>query len=288
MNALTKIVLKRLSRVARPYLKPTGLLQTSGVYGRAAIAWRPGAERVLVLAPHMDDEVMGCGGALALHAQRGAHIVVAYMTDGCGGGENISTLAGAARTRAEREITRLRKEEARRALAVLGVHTLAFLDSRDGELQQCSSAIERLQRLLLEVRPEILYLPFYAEEHPDHRATSDVLLHAMQDVNAHFHCFGYEVWTPLPPNCLVRIDEVVELKRRALGEYASQLQQADYVHACLGLNAHRSIGLQGARNGYAEAFHAAPVDVYIEQYLAYCALRVRPPLERTPALEAHA
>ena len=76
MNALTKVMLKRLSRAARPYLKSSGLLQVSGVYNRSALVWEPGAERVVVLAPHMDDETIGCGGTLALHAQR--HQLAAY------------------------------------------------------------------------------------------------------------------------------------------------------------------------------------------------------------------
>ena len=39
MNALTKVMLKRLSRAARPYLKSSGLLQVSGVYNRSALVW---------------------------------------------------------------------------------------------------------------------------------------------------------------------------------------------------------------------------------------------------------
>ncbi len=83
---------------------------------------------------------------------------------------------------------------------------------------------------------------------------------------------GYEVWTPLFPNCLVRIDSTVETKKQALQEYRSQLEQCDYLHASIGLNAHRSAGLinpPGARGGYAEAFYAAPLAEYREQFTAY-------------------
>jgi hypothetical protein len=42
------------------------------------------ASRVLVLAPHMDDEVIRCGGVVARHVAAGAQVAVAYMTDGRG------------------------------------------------------------------------------------------------------------------------------------------------------------------------------------------------------------
>src|SRR5688572_2212586 len=82
MNTFTKVLLKPLSRAARPYVRSVGLLQVSSVYNRSALVWEPGAETVLALAPHMDDETMGCGGTLALHAQRGATVTVAFLTDG--------------------------------------------------------------------------------------------------------------------------------------------------------------------------------------------------------------
>src|SRR5882757_7184185 len=97
MNVMIRWWLKRLSRAARPYLQSSGLLQTSGVYNRTAMVWAPGRERVVVLAPHMDDETIGCGGTLALHAQRGAEITVVFMTDGRAGSTELSTLTGAER-----------------------------------------------------------------------------------------------------------------------------------------------------------------------------------------------
>ena len=118
-----------------------------------------------------------------------------------------------------------------------------------------------------------MYLPFYLEEHADHRAASKVLLDAVAGTDLQFQCFGYEVWTPLFPNCLVRIDRTMPLKKDALAQYASQLAEADYLHACVGLNAHRSAGLLDARNGYAEAFQVSSLAAYRELYNTYCASR---------------
>jgi LmbE family N-acetylglucosaminyl deacetylase len=272
MKQLTKALLKRLSRAARPYLQSHGLLQVSGVYNRSAMVWQPGAEKILVLAPHMDDETIGCGGTLALHAQRGAQITVVFLTDGRNGSSEVNTLYGEERQRKQQELIELRTTEARAALQRLGVNRMVCLDAEDGALDKCDWAAEKLRDVLLKHQPEIVYLPFYLEEHPDHRAASRVLLDAVAGTSLQFQCMGYEVWTPLFPNCLVRIDSTIETKKQALQEYRSQLQQCDYLHASIGLNAHRSAGLlnpRGFQGGYAEAFYATPLPQYREQFTTY-------------------
>lgn len=276
MKVLTKALLKRLSRAARPYLRSSGLLQVSGVYNHSAMVWQPGAENVLVLAPHMDDETIGCGGTLALHAQRGARITVVFLTDGRNGSSEVNTLYGEQRERKQQELIELRTTEARAALQRLGAHRMICLDAEDGALEKCDWAAEKLRDVLLKQQPDLVYLPFYLEEHPDHRAASRVLLDAASGTSLQFQCMGYEVWTPLFPNCLVRIDATVEVKKQALREYASQLKQCDYLHASIGLNAHRSAGLinpPGSSGGYAEAFYATPLPRYREQFSEYSARR---------------
>lgn len=269
MKILTKVLLKRLSRAARPYLKSSGLLQVSGVYNHSAMVWEPGAEKVLVLAPHMDDETIGCGGTLVLHARRGAQITVMFLTDGRSGSSEINTLYGEERERREKELIEIRTTEARTALQRLGVNRMICLDAEDGALSQCAWAAEKLRDVLRKLQPDIVYLPFYLEEHADHRAASQVLLDAAAGTSLEFQCMGYEVWTPLFPNCLVRIDDSIEVKKQALQEYSSQLLQCDYLHASIGLNAHRSAGLMnapGSKGGYAEAFYATPLRQYREQF----------------------
>jgi len=276
MKIFTKILLKRLSRAARPYLRSSGLLQVSGVYNHSAMVWQPGAERVLVLAPHMDDETIGCGGTLALHAQRGAQITVMFLTDGRNGSSEVNVMYGEERARRQQELIELRTTEARGALQRLGVNRMVCLDAEDGALDKCSWAAEKLRDVLMKLQPHVVYLPFYLEEHPDHRAASQVLLDAAAGTSLQFQCMGYEVWTPLFPNCLVRIDATVEIKKQALQEYRSQLQQCDYLHASIGLNAHRSAGLMsepGSTGGYAEAFYATSLPQYREQFATYSAGR---------------
>lgn len=113
MKTLTRILLKRLSRAARPYLRWSGLLQVSGVYNHSAMVWEPGAQKVLVLAPHMDDETIGCGGTLALHAQRGAQITVMFLTDGRNGSSEVNMMFGKEREQRQKELIETRTSTSR-------------------------------------------------------------------------------------------------------------------------------------------------------------------------------
>jgi N-acetylglucosamine malate deacetylase 1 len=259
VKALTKFFLRALSRTSRPYLRSQGLLRVTKIFNKSALEWQPSDERIVVLAPHMDDEVIGCGGTLARHIACGSHVTVVFLTDGRGGG----AAAG------ETNIAATRKHEAQLALAELGITRMVFLDAEDGRLGANADLVDALRSALVATRPDIVYLPFFLEEHPDHRAASALLSEAVSGAGMSFQCHGYEVWTPLFPNCLVRIDETVEAKRRAIGHYQSQLAEADYLHTALGLNAYRSSALADGECRYAEAFYAVSLSQYLDLFRCY-------------------
>lgn len=269
MNILTRQLLRVLSRTARPYLRSHGMLRVKKVFNRSALEWTPSNERIVVLAPHMDDEVIGCGGTLALHAACGADITIVFLTDGRGGG------APGATESARAALAATRKEESRLALADLGITKIMYLDGEDGRLgatAQLGTAADltvRLRAAIEAARPEILYLPSFLEEHPDHRAASALLAEAVRGTRLAFRCHAYEVWTPLFPNCFVRIDATIEAKRRALVHYQSQLAEADYLHTALGLNAYRSSAFLDGACRYAEAFCSVSLPQYLDQFRAY-------------------
>ncbi|HTT02823.1 MAG TPA: PIG-L deacetylase family protein [Steroidobacteraceae bacterium] len=268
MKPVTRALLRQFAKAARPYLRSYGLLRTSKIFNATTLVWEPGAERVVVLAPHMDDETIGCGGTLARHVIAGASVHVIFLTDGRHGSQ-FGTASGDVIKAAEAQLIATRKEEARLALETLGVAKLSFLDVEDGALTGDTRASARLRALLEADPPELVYLPCFLEQHPDHFAANRVLLEAAQDSSLHFQCLGYEVWTPLFPNCVVKIDEVIELKKKALAQYRSQLAVADYLHTGLGLNAYRSAAFSRNYGLYAEAFCSMPLSEYRALYDAY-------------------
>jgi glycosyltransferase involved in cell wall biosynthesis/LmbE family N-acetylglucosaminyl deacetylase len=278
MNVVIKSILRRFVRVARPHLRFAGLLQTAGIFDRSAVVWSPGAERVLVLAPHMDDETIGCGGTLALHAQQGARICVVFLTDGRNGGGGIGALDGEARRLKQIELVAIRKREAAGALAALGISDMRCLEMCDGRLMaDADAAAVQLRAILDEVQPTLVYLPMFIEEHTDHRAASSVLLKALEHSPLDFLCAGYEVWTALFPNSLVNISSTLSKKREALSQYRSQLEDGDYLHACIGLNAYRSIALHKGQGSFAEAFFMCPLHTYRRAYAEFMTATQREP-----------
>ena len=231
------------------------LMQNAASCDQAADICEPGGGRIAVLAPHMDDEVLGCGGTIARHVRAGASVTVIFLTDGRHGSAANAALSEPERSRRQRELIETRKEEARRAGKILGVHALLFLDAEDQQLHGDTLAVERLRDALERQEPDLVYLPFFLERHVDHRAANEVLLAATSGTALDFECRGYEVWTPLFPNCVVRIDDVIELKRSALACYQSQLADMDYMHSGIGLSAYRSAAMGSHSGRFAEAFH---------------------------------
>lgn len=259
-------MLRQLSKRARPYLQAYGLLKT--VKYKTALVGNPGGGKVMVVAPHMDDEVIGCGGTLYKHILKGADATVVFVTDGRYGSKTLLKLSAQERRQREMEVATKRRAEAERALRILGVRDAVFLDAEEQSLLTAPELPGMLRSLLTSRRPDIVYLPCFLEEHADHRAVNQLLFQAVQGLNLDFDCCGYEVWTPLFPNYLVEIGDVIDVKCKALAEYSSQLADTDYVHTALGLNAFRA-GALLETHGYVEAFFMAGREEYLQLYCSH-------------------
>ena len=214
--------------------------------GDGPILAMPPFRTVLVLAAHPDDETAGCGGTMALLADAGATVEVAIATSGEGTiGADLDP----------GEVARRREGEARRACGVLGSRQPRFLSHPDGGLPSSLEVLSRdLGALVADVSPEAIFLPWFLDGHPDHQALGRALERCggLDGIEL----WGYETWTPLPPNRLVDITGVYERKERALAAYETAHLAFD-VSAMLGINRYRSAHAQIGR-GYAEAFLAAP------------------------------
>ncbi len=202
---------------------------------------------VLVIAPHPDDESIGCGGALCLHALRGDRITVVYLTSGELGLKHLP----------RRDAWLTREREAARAGRLLGVGRMVFLRLADWFVNESiEKGAAKLRPILKRAKPDLIYLPHDQEWHPDHKAAIPILRTALKDRGAAIPCLrAYEVWTPLTTHDHVEdISAVMPRKLRALRAHKSQLHEFDYVQAVSGLNQFR--GALAARRPFAEVFQS--------------------------------
>jgi N-acetylglucosamine malate deacetylase 1 len=197
------------------------------------------ARRVLVFAPHPDDETLGCGGTLAKLAGHCA-IKAVLVTDGSGAGELPEGTAN------------IRQAEFRSALAQLGVMDTIFLNQPDGNFYGSPHLAEDIVNLLGDFRPDWVFLPPPIDYHRDHLLISAFLAPLCRAADSVKQLVFYEVWSPVPATHVVDITGEWALKAAALGEHRTALACGDYARAIEGLNRFRGLYLGVDR--MAEAF----------------------------------
>jgi LmbE family N-acetylglucosaminyl deacetylase len=201
------------------------------------------AARTLVLAPHFDDEVLGCGGLIRKLVAAGAPVRVLFLTDGSGGIEEVDDRAA---------YSARRRREAQAASEVLGCAGFEVLEIRDGALAagRAAAAAAIRERLIAE-RPGLLLVPSPLEVSEDHRAafaalydvlaaSADALQPALAEVTRGLEVWLYEVNHPGYPDRLVDVSDSLATLERAMAIYASQEERHPYLRAGIGLRQFRT------------------------------------------------
>ena len=181
---------------------------------------------VLAIAAHRDDAELTCGGTLAKVARAGHRVGILDLTQGETG------------TRGSAE---LRAAESERAAKTLGVALRMNAGMRDAQLQNDEASRAQLVRLLRELRPKVVILPFPVGRHPDHRIASELgrdacylagLAKYAPTPGAEPHrpfkllyALAYRE-DPVKPSFVVDISDTFDTKMAAIRCYASQFDGA--------------------------------------------------------------
>lgn len=184
------------------------------------------AQAALVLAPHPDDEVFGCGGAIARHVSAGVSVSVVVLTDGALYGDAT-----------------VRQLECGQAAKVLGYGAPEFWNYPDRGLVCCDALVQRLVEKIAKMGADLVYAPSPWEVHPDHRQAHMLAVEAVRHSASNVRLALYEVGAPLRPNVLLDITALVETKKAAMCCFESQLKQQNYVAHMQALNRYRTFTL---------------------------------------------
>jgi LmbE family N-acetylglucosaminyl deacetylase len=163
--------------------------------------------KVLAVAPHPDDLEIGCGGTLAKLARAGHQVFVAVMTGGEAGGQ-----AG------------VRRREQEAAAKVYKASEVFWLGFKDTQVPVDKQSIDKLDAVLKQVRPDMVFAPHSNDTHQDHRNTAQIVLSATRYTH---NVLFYEVPTSVDfnPDVFVDITSALKPKVQALKAHKSQVHQ---------------------------------------------------------------
>jgi LmbE family N-acetylglucosaminyl deacetylase len=162
---------------------------------------------ILAIGPHPDDIEIGCGGALIKYAQAGHAVSLMVLTDGSYGADPS-----------------IRKTEQEEAVKYIGAKGLYWGGYRDTELGCSRELIVKIDTVIEQVKPDVVFLNFWADVHQDHRAAAQAAVSATRYIK---EVLFYEVPSTqhFEPDIFVDIQDVLDKKLHLLGLHSSQVNR---------------------------------------------------------------
>lgn len=197
-------------------------------------------KKILVMAAHPDDEILGCGGTIARHARAGDEVHVVIMAEG-------------ATSRSFQRNTELHRDElghladvARRANALLGAASVTLRSLPDNRMDSLDrlDVIKLIEEEISRVQPEVVYTHHAGDLNIDHRIVHESVLTACRPQPLHpvrtllfFEVPSSTEWMPATsaphfgPTWFVDISDTLELKLKALDCYQSEMRPWPHVRS---------------------------------------------------------
>lgn len=192
------------------------------------------SKSALVLAPHPDDEVFGCGGAIMRHVAHHEPVHVIIVTDGAHGVSQNERSA----------YIQLRQNESIAAAAILKYGKPVFWQYPDRELFYGEKLISDISSAIRDTEADLIYAPSVYEVHPDHRTLGMAALEAVRRSGRPIQLALYEIGQPIRPNLLLDISDLAARKMEAMHCFTSQNAKQRYDLHIAALNRYRTYTLR--------------------------------------------
>ena len=216
----------------------------------------PEGHRLMILAPHQDDEIIGCGGLILHSVQAGKEVLPIYLSDGRNNvpGYDMD------------EVPELRRQEAVRVWDTIGGIKPVFWNIPNKQFSSSRETAKRIYDALNEYKPDCVFIPFFLEDPDSHRKTNHMLLMAREfGPLPDIEIWAYQVSTMICPNVGVEISDVVEKKHELMQMWKSQNAVFDYAHYARGLNIYNGFCYRGkgAVQAHVELFFVVKMEEYL-------------------------
>jgi LmbE family N-acetylglucosaminyl deacetylase len=209
----------------------------------------PTAKDLLVIAPHEDDDILGPGGTLIKGMAKGKQIHVLYVS------------RHSDRNRAEAIY-----QETLKVKEYMGSN-IDYMPFTFNNISVDSASIRLFLEKILLVKPKTIFLPFFADDHDDHRRVNELLLksdleHELRDCEI----WAYQVYSSIYPNVVVDITDEIQIKNKLIRYWQNVEGNRDWAHYMTGINAANCRYIGSKNPIYVECFFVVP----IKDYLGHC------------------
>lgn len=219
--------------------------------------------KVLIVAAHPDDEVLGCGGTIVKHAMEGDRVFVLILSEGITSRDEVRNVQ---KRKREMNILNRQIHKAANILNITDIYTFNYPDNRFDTVALLD-IVKTIEKVKNEIKPEIVYTHHHGDLNIDHRITFDAVMTATRPVKSESvkEIYSFEVpssteWyvssekSYFIPNVFVDISDTIDKKIEALRVYKSEIRpfphprSPEYVKSLAKMRGSNS-GLK-----YAEAF----------------------------------
>lgn len=185
-------------------------------------------KKILILAAHADDEVLGCGGAILKHVKSCDQVHIIFLADGESSRINVS-----------QDALRERRKATDQACKILGVHSYHFLDLPDNRLDSIPflDIVQKVEAIFSNLKPDIIYTHHSGDLNIDHRIANAVVMticrplpgSSVQDIFT-FEVMSSTEWggvggIAFVPNVFIDISDELQDKMRALEAYKQEMRE---------------------------------------------------------------
>lgn len=187
-------------------------------------------KKILAIVAHPDDEIIGVGGTLIKHAERGDEVHVLILGDG--------KTSRATSNQAQKKQIELSKKETKKALSVIGVRSYTRLDLPDNRFDSIPllEIVKKVSKVVADLRPDIIFTHHYGDLNIDHRRTFEAAVTVCRPIEVAVEKIilfetlsSTEMAGPAPkdaflPNYFVDIHKELNKKLAAMSAYKSELR----------------------------------------------------------------
>ena len=203
--------------------------------------------KILAIGAHPGDIEFGCGGTLYKYRLKGHHVEMLVLTDGAKGGD-----------------PEIRKKEQAEASNLIGARTLHWGGFADCEIPCDSRAIMIIEKIISDIKPNLVFTHFMDDTHQDHRNTALASIAASRKVKNLLFYESFSTST-FSPQVFVDITSLADKKFEFLDTHKSQQDKTYTDGITLSSISHSLTEIRGSEIliKYAEAFHSARLVINI-------------------------